>query len=521
MRKTLLILIAAVATVTVAAVLGAGCGGAGEEPQAQAPAAPASEPAEPESEPAAPAPAPEPAARESEPAELVEVEPVAAETEPGGLGAVLSGVNYLNAAGFHDMAETLAEGTLEPRYLNTVRKTIAVMEGIAWPEALGEQGVQLSAELSALEAALAEEDVAKAAEAGEAVHGAQHAFAGEAVGTLTSLEAGGDLGTVLAGVNYVNAAGFHDMAEALAEGTLQPHYLGRVSGVIAVTEAIAWPEPIATDAASFLDDLRALETALADEKVKKAARAGEAVHGAQHAFAGEAVGALTGLEASGDVGTVLAGITYIDAAGFHEMAETLAEGTLEPHYLGRVQGVLGVAEAIPWPEPLAEVMVLFVNQLEALETALAEEDVVKAAEMGEIVHGGQHGLADGLLAVLSGDAQPAAADGHDEAAESQAVNTSAADDGQGLVIEMTDWAFEPGVIEVEPGPVTLTLINRGELPHGIYLSEFKVNEPVAAGETKVITFQANETGEFQFMCNEPLCGTVAQHAGMMGKLLVG
>lgn len=99
-------------------------------------------------------------------------------------------------------------------------------------------------------------------------------------------------------------------------------------------------------------------------------------------------------------------------------------------------------------------------------------------------------------------------DGHEASAETQEVT-----------LEIADWAFS-GDVHVEQGIVTLIVTNNGRMPHGIYLPDFKINESIAAGETVTITFEADESGTYTFMCNEPMCGTAEQHTGMRGTLIV-
>ena len=68
--------------------------------------------------------------------------------------------------------------------------------------------------------------------------------------------------------------------------------------------------------------------------------------------------------------------------------------------------------------------------------------------------------------------------------------------------------------------VELTLVNVGNMPHGIWLPDLNINEDVRAGQTVVITFTPDEAGEFTFYCNDPQCGTPDQHISMTGIIKV-
>jgi plastocyanin len=92
----------------------------------------------------------------------------------------------------------------------------------------------------------------------------------------------------------------------------------------------------------------------------------------------------------------------------------------------------------------------------------------------------------------------------------------------GGTVEVTadEYAFDPGRIVVAPGDVTITLRNKGSLPH-----DFRVEQGQAAlGGTSVVpggkTATAKvtlETGSYEFFCS------VGDHArlGMRGDLEVG
>ncbi|HZJ28568.1 MAG TPA: cupredoxin domain-containing protein [Solirubrobacterales bacterium] len=437
----------------------------------------------------------------------VEVTDGGAEASGAQAGDMVAAMAFINDAGFHDMSEALAEGKLEAGYLGTVRGAQGVLAAIEWPDSIATDVEAFSSDVEALETALANEKQKAAAAASSAVHESQHAFSDSVLEALAEAPQSVDVAGVLGAVNIVSGAGFHEMSETLAQEGIEPNFLDKVRGVNEVVTATAWPDSITEQVDAFGSDLKALEDALANENQKAAAEAGDAVHESQHAFSGAAVGELGSLSGGSEIAQAVAGITYLDAVGFHDMSEALAGGEIEPQYLEQVRGAIAVTQAVGWSGELAGPMQQFQGELAALESALADEAVSRAAEAGEGVHASQHSISDGLLAMLGVELEDAHAD-------------AGSGGGEVISVEISDWAFEQPTITVPEGDVTLELVNRGEMPHGVYLSEFKVNESVAAGETKEITFHADEAGTFQFLCNDPMCGTAAQHAGMIGQLVV-
>lgn len=92
----------------------------------------------------------------------------------------------------------------------------------------------------------------------------------------------------------------------------------------------------------------------------------------------------------------------------------------------------------------------------------------------------------------------------------------------GKTVEFTitakSWEFNPNVITVKKGDhvkLTLSSING---THGFSLPAYNINEKLVPGEPpKVVEFDADKAGEFDFRCNI-MCG--AGHMGQKGKLVV-
>lgn len=85
-------------------------------------------------------------------------------------------------------------------------------------------------------------------------------------------------------------------------------------------------------------------------------------------------------------------------------------------------------------------------------------------------------------------------------------------------IEASQFAYSPGVIQVNPGDtVTIELVST-DVVHGLYVDGYGVSVSADPGQTARLTFIANKVGSFRFRCKET-CG--ALHPFMIGKLQVG
>lgn len=97
----------------------------------------------------------------------------------------------------------------------------------------------------------------------------------------------------------------------------------------------------------------------------------------------------------------------LDTAGFHDMAEALAETKIvDPAYLSAVHGVRAVLASAPWPEELAEQGEAFVAKLSDLAAALEADNGEAAARLADETHEAQHDLSHAIgdwLGTASGD----------------------------------------------------------------------------------------------------------------------
>lgn len=84
---------------------------------------------------------------------------------------------------------------------------------------------------------------------------------------------------------------------------------------------------------------------------------------------------------------------------------------------------------------------------------------------------------------------------------------------QEFTVKATNFAFEPQEIKVKQGDTVKITLNNAQGNHGLQIEGY--DKEVKGDQT--ITFTADKTGEFKFVCSI-MCG--AGHADMVGKLIV-
>ena len=85
-------------------------------------------------------------------------------------------------------------------------------------------------------------------------------------------------------------------------------------------------------------------------------------------------------------------------------------------------------------------------------------------------------------------------------------------------VEASQFSYSPSTISVNRGDtVTIELIS-ADVVHGVYIDGYGVSVEADPGQSKTLTFTANQPGSFRFRCNVT-CG--AMHPFMIGKLNVG
>lgn len=84
-------------------------------------------------------------------------------------------------------------------------------------------------------------------------------------------------------------------------------------------------------------------------------------------------------------------------------------------------------------------------------------------------------------------------------------------------ITAKQFQFEPATIEVSKGDKVRLLVTSVDVPHGIKIEEYGINQRLDVGKEVVIEFTADKQGTFTAFCSV-FCGS--GHSNMKGKLIV-
>lgn len=105
------------------------------------------------------------------------------------------------------------------------------------------------------------------------------------------------------------------------------------------------------------------------------------------------------------------------------------------------------------------------------------------------------------------------------ASESNSQGTQGAQSGEFREFKMTakQFEFSPSTIEVSKGDKVRLVVTSTDVPHGIAIREYGINEQLAVGKPVTIEFTADKEGTFTAYCSVA-CG--AGHSSMKGKLIV-
>ena len=79
------------------------------------------------------------------------------------------------------------------------------------------------------------------------------------------------------------------------------------------------------------------------------------------------------------------------------------------------------------------------------------------------------------------------------------------------------FAFEPSTIEVNKGDKVRLIVTSADVPHGIAIPEYGINERLDPGKPVTIEFTADKQGTFTAFCSV-FCGS--GHSDMKGKIIV-
>ncbi len=312
---------------------------------------------------------------------------------------------FMDTAGFHGMSEKLAETkTIEASYASTVNRVKKVLEQTTWPEVLNEQADAFTVSLSDFATALSDNKVDDAITLSDTVHDAQHELSHAiddwtANAELTSTEV--DPFNISVAQYFLDSAGFHGMAETLAEtkfiDSSYPSTVNRVKKVLAQT---IWPSELNEQAQAFIVSLGDFATALSDNKVDDAVTLSDTVHDAQHELShaiDDWMANTKPIATNADPFKVSVAQYFLDTAGFHGMAEALAETkTIDASYPSKVSRVLKVLSQTTWPSELNEQAQAFIVSLGDFSSALSDDKVDEAITLSDTVHDAQHELSHAI-----------------------------------------------------------------------------------------------------------------------------
>ena len=79
------------------------------------------------------------------------------------------------------------------------------------------------------------------------------------------------------------------------------------------------------------------------------------------------------------------------------------------------------------------------------------------------------------------------------------------------------FAFEPATIEINKGDKVRLIVTSLDVPHGISIPEYGINERLDPGKEVKIEFTADKEGTFTAFCSV-FCGS--GHSNMKGKIVV-
>ena len=102
---------------------------------------------------------------------------------------------------------------------------------------------------------------------------------------------------------------------------------------------------------------------------------------------------------------------------------------------------------------------------------------------------------------------------------SEVPQQTSAQSGEVKEFKMTakQFAFEPSTIEVNKGDKVRLIVTSTDVPHGIAIKEYGINQRLDVGKPVTIEFTADKQGTFTAYCSV-FCGT--GHKDMKGKIIV-
>ena len=101
--------------------------------------------------------------------------------------------------------------------------------------------------------------------------------------------------------------------------------------------------------------------------------------------------------------------------------------------------------------------------------------------------------------------------------ENQNANTQSSGQVKEFKITAKQFSFTPDTIEVNKGDKVRLIVTSTDVPHGIAIPEYGINQRLEPGQPVTIEFTADKEGTFTAFCSV-LCGS--GHRDMKGKIIV-
>lgn len=201
-------------------------------------------------------------------------------------------------------------------------------------------------------------------------------------------------------IYLLDSAGLHELETRLVEeGDILPGDSGAVGQLARLLSTVDWPDELADEAVALQEMLVTFSAALADDDLENVQPLSTETHVAYHVFSHNAqmwVAAQaesTPAPAPGQAHRVNTAIYLLDGAGLHGLAERLADpGEILPGDSGEIAQIARLLSTVDWPEMLEADALALTDTLNALATALADDDLDAAAPLAEQAHEAQHDL---------------------------------------------------------------------------------------------------------------------------------
>ncbi len=216
-------------------------------------------------------------------------EAVVVETADAAEGAngINTAIYLLDSAGLHEVDVRLnEEKTIQPGDSGQVDHVARLLTTVAWPEELAEEAALLQETLTALSAALEEDDLEAAAPLATQAHEEQHDFSHNAQAWLAETgEAADQANRVNTAIYLLDGVDLHDLAERLVdEKAIQPGDGGQVARLARLLATVDWPDALDEDAGALHETLSALAAALIGNDLAAATPLADQAHEEQHDF---------------------------------------------------------------------------------------------------------------------------------------------------------------------------------------------------------------------------------------------